>query len=148
MTIELLRKARELVWSKMPEEIRSILSKRGLLLPAGIILYAESDTRNFHEILWEIYNRVSKGKVKGSELKFMLLTLLDYYERKMSGWYHLNEIASVLANARKIIENATTLEEYIEVVRELMLYIGRISMWLDLLIPWYEINEVIKKMRI
>lgn len=140
--IEELKKQRRDIWSEMPDEIRDLLRRKR---PAGPIIYAEGETRTLHELLFACYDIAYKNKVDLKSLKEFTRVLLQFYRGKLDKWYGLRTIAVVLERAEEAFSNAESMENYCELVKELILFVGRVNMWLDLLIPWQEMNELLKK---
>ena len=125
----------------MPAEINNLVFRTGIMQPAGTILYAESDTRILHELLWELRLMAYENK---SDLDYVInftLRVLQYFRKKLEGLYFLANTAKIIENVETWLPKCENFEEYIKLMDELILYIGRINMWIDLLIPWYHINE-------
>ena len=145
MEIRAVRINRERAWTKPPSEIRGLLKRKGTLQPAGHILCVESETRILHDILWTLYQAVLKNSDALTWTKPATVELLTHFSKRMWGWYQLEEASKYIASARDLAGNANTAAEYLAVMEEVMLYVGRVNMWVDLLIPWYDVNRVMKQ---
>lgn len=137
-----LRRVRQDIWYSMPSEISRLTSKRGFLLPAAAIIYSEGETRNLHELLWILHCAAHERRISLSSLKDFTSALLSHYHKKLDGWYDLKNLAAALKKSQDIMNHIKNREEYLSVLKELMLYVGRINMWIDLLIPWHEVNKI------
>lgn len=140
-----IRISREQIWMKPSSEIRGIAKRKGTLQPAGHILCVESETRILHDMLWTFYQPVLRDSNALTWARPATVELLSHFSKRMSGWYQLEEISKGLTSARDLISSANTAADYLAVMEETMLYVGRVNMWVDLLVPWYDINRVVKK---
>jgi hypothetical protein len=140
-----IRLNREQIWRKPSGEIRGLTRRKGTLQPAGHILCVESETRILHDVLWTLYQPVLKNPDAITWAKPAAAELLTHFSRRMSGWYQLEEISKCIASARDLINSANTAEDYLAVMEETMLYVGRVNMWVDLQVPWYDLNRVVAK---
>lgn len=140
-----IRLNRVRIWRKPSSEIRGLARRKGTLQPAGHILCVESETRILHDILWTLYQPVLKNPDALKWARPAAMELLTHFSKRMLGWYQLEEISKCMASARDLISIASKAADYLAVMEETMLYVGRVNMWVDLLIPWYDINRVVKK---
>jgi len=143
--IKELKEIKESVWLKMPVEIANLLSNTGPLQPAGKIIYAECDARILHEFLWDVRMMLYEKDTNYNCAKQFTMVLLKYFQKKFSGLYFLKSVANVIKLVMEGINECKESTEFLEFVDEFILYIGRISMWLDLLIPWHYLNQTFKK---
>ncbi len=127
-----------------PEEIRALMGRQGALQPAGGLLYSEADTRNFHEILFVIHQAVSASADGPAAMRGLIEALLAYYAGRFRGWYGLDEAA------RRIEATAAGFDyrdraAFLVGLEQLMSVAGRVNFWIDAQMPWYEINETLKR---
>lgn len=131
----------KLIWNKIPEEIRMMKKSFGIMRPGGIILYAESDTRVLHEFSSVILEEISKEKKDFKLFKKILIEFLSFFYNKTLGWYELKETARIIKKYHTFFMRCEKKENFINTLKSFVLFIGRINMWLDTLIPWNDINE-------
>ena len=129
------------VFKRLPESIKALSERKGALLPAGAVIYAEGDTRNFQELLF-IYHGIFRKQepvLEGTIESFR--ETLFYYAKRFQGWYDLQELAESIDHVLKEpdFNNTPKLLDHIE---KLMVVSGHINSWIDLLIPWNRINKV------
>lgn len=136
---------RKKIWEKIPEEVRRIKKRKGIMQPAGSIVYAESETRKLQEILWVFKNLLKEKQITIDNLKNSLKALLEHFSVRIGGWCGLTDTSTLLKNASELISRLDTSEELNNILDELMLYSGRVNMWIDLLIPWNDLNEQTKE---
>lgn len=147
MNLRMLKDAQHRIWQEMPDEVRRLSEKRGMLRPLGPISYAEADARIYSEIvsnlvLGERALSLPSGTAKSPVVRYLLRRL----ETRFHGWYELPEAAVFVRNALAAVEQATD-EESLAVLEEITLYLTRLDLWLDLIIPWNELNtEMIRKL--
>ncbi|MFM8991208.1 MAG: hypothetical protein ACKOUS_16675, partial [Alphaproteobacteria bacterium] len=53
--------AREAIWRAPPAEIAEMMARRGVMLPAGPLVYAEGYARALHETLWRLRAEAAAG---------------------------------------------------------------------------------------
>jgi hypothetical protein len=132
------------LFARPPEEIRALIHRQGALQPAGGLLYGEADTRNFHEVLFVIHQTVTAEAEGPARLQRLITALLAYYAGRFRGWYGLEEAA------RRIEASAAALDygdkaAFLVGLEDLMAVAGRINFWIDAQMPWFEINETLKR---
>ena len=140
-----IQNARKAIWVRTPEEIRRIKKRKGLMQPGGSIIYAESETRKLQEILWVFKNFLKEKQITIDNLKNSLKALLEHFSIRIGGLCGLTDTSTLLKNASELISRLDTSEELNNILDELMLYSGRVNMWIDLLIPWNDLNEQMKE---
>lgn len=136
--------ARDPLFRTPPEEITALLRRQGAQQPAGGLLYSEADTRNFHEILFVIHQTVSAGPEGPAGLQRLIAALLAYYAARFRGWYGLEEAAGrieALAAGLDYGDRAA----FLAGLEELMAVAGRVNFWIDAQLPWFQINETLKR---
>ncbi len=152
--IKELGKLRQDIWHHMPDEIAGMRSRKEnrfygiktqLLIPAGPILRSWGDARNLHESLWQHYALALEKKMDLEKLRDYTWIALRRHTKSFKNYYDLPKITEVLVKATDIVSKVTSMEEYLKLMQECMLYVLRVEMWIDLLIPWYDINELYKK---
>ena len=139
--VEELKKRRQEVWFIIPTEIRTLLDRKR---PAGPVIYAEGETRTLHELLFACYDAGVRNEVSLSCVKKFTRILLQFYGGKLKNWYGLVDIATLLEKIESNLDNVEQMEDFLNLIKELLLFVGRINMWLDLLIPWEDLNKVFK----
>ena len=125
----------------MPDEVSRLIYRRGALSPLGPLVYAEAETRIYTEILsqhliagWE--GDPSQETVAHWHTRWLLQRLAAH----LSGWYGLSDASAFLEEALTLLTEASR-EEARQYLEEVVLYLTRLNLWLDLLIPWDELNR-------
>jgi hypothetical protein len=132
------------LFARPPEEIQALMQRQGALQPAGGLLYSEADTRNFHEVLFVIHQTVSAGTDAPAGLQRLITSLMAYYAGRFRGWYGLEEAARRVEAAAAGLDYGDK-AAFLAGLEELMAVAGRINFWIDAQMPWYEINETLKR---
>lgn len=136
--LQALRAERRALWDGPPAEIAAMMHRRGLMLPAGPLLMAESEARKLHEGLWLALLALKEGST-GPAAVFMLRSAAS----RLAGFCGLAHAGDVLSGAAATLEAGP--DDAQTTVEELILYAGRLAAWLDLRIPWGAVNaEVVK----
>jgi len=126
-------------WHKLPNDLEAIVKREGVMQPGGPIIYAESETRKLADFLWIFYMFYKKEGYINIDL---LQSILTQSKNKVGGWCGLTKNAEAFNQYLYLIQNNA---DKLVVLKDFILYINRLNMWIDLLIPWNEINESIKK---
>lgn len=135
-----LREHRHLIWRSPPPELAALLDDRGILHPAGPMLFAEAEARALHELLWwyrraEAEEAIARGAV----------VAIEKAAARLGGFCHLTSCAKVLSGIADLIRGGDVPPG--AVLNEAILYTGGLSQWLDRSIPWNALNEAFRKAR-
>ena len=142
-TLEKLRSDRKKIWTSAPGEVGAILTRRDINQPAGNLLYVEALTRDFAEFIWLFAESVRAGEISGDQARKFFSLILTNLEANLRGMYGQTEAASIMSMVRDDLLEFDD-AEFLAVVHEVRLYLTRLNMYLDKLLPWNEINEVIR----
>lgn len=129
------RKLRNEAWQSVPAEFERLRARRGVMIPLGPLFYAESETRKLHENLWLLRDE-REMRFKSEAAALLLRGAADMLE----GFLGLHDTAkglSILADAVGKEPSDTS-----ALLDEIILYVGRLSHWLDLYFPWRKLNAV------
>ncbi|HLN14534.1 MAG TPA: DUF3830 family protein [bacterium] len=121
---------------RVPEEVSALLRARDVMRPAGPLLYAEGDTRTLQEALWLLRQ---EARATGAVPPFAS-RLLRHAAGRLRGWYQLDRAAAVLELAAGALPELPAPHAG-EMVDALIVYVGRLNLWLDVSIPWNEFNQ-------
>lgn len=135
--VRALREKRRALWAGAPPEVDALMERRGLMLPAGPLLMAESEARKLHEILWLV--RAGSPVDSGAGLAAVLA--LRGAAGRLAGFCGLDDAGATLLEAAAYLESAP--EDAADVIEELILYAGRLAGWLDARIPWHAVNGAV-----
>ena len=127
-------------WEKMPEDIQSVFKKRGISLPGGPILNAEGESRKLGDLLYTLYISVLNNEEYG---KPFVNRLLDYYAFKIGGWCGMHDRAGDILKYKDLLMDET--RDRREVLVDFIYWANRMNMWIDLLIPWEDITELMRR---
>lgn len=133
------------IWERLPNEILQLTSRRGIMQPAGPVLYAEADTHAFHEFLVTTIRMLPEEEAALACFSDIFCMHLKAFHQKMAGWYLLPDTASVIKAYLNEFSRTCDAGIHKSLLENLMLFIGRLNFWFDALIPWDEFNEYMKK---
>jgi hypothetical protein len=124
---------------RAPPEVTALMRRRGVMRPAGALMYAEAESRKLHEVLWMLRGHLRRSH----DIPEFARTLLDHCVLRLGGWCGLHEAAALI---RETVDEIRRLppERRAEALEALILYVGRLNMWLDALIPWDAVNTVLQ----
>lgn len=128
---------RRALWENQPDDLQAAILSRGIMHPAGPVLMAESEARVLHEILW--WARARIGREDEAVLRKMAALALDKAAVRLKDFCHLDQSAGLLYRlAAAMADNQAPIRDLLE---EAILVAGRLAAWIDLLIPWNDLNE-------
>lgn len=125
------------IWEKPLEEILDMKKRRGYTQPIGPILYSEGALRDLIGLLW----KYRESYIKNNEMNVKdFRDGLSYFCQIIGGWCGLKKTANLIREYYELLaaDNAKELE----VLDDMILFISRIHMWIDLLIPWEDFNQL------
>jgi len=123
-------------WEKPINEIAELTKRTGQSMPSGPIILSWGSVISLRGFLWKIYQLFSK---KGYFDEESFLAISEHAQEVLDGWYGLKETA----NAIKIFsESICSGKQRLTDLEEMILFAGRLNMWIDSMIPWEEVNEV------
>ncbi|MGE0093214.1 MAG: hypothetical protein AB7M05_14875 [Alphaproteobacteria bacterium] len=129
------RKLRNAAWQSVPAEFERLRARRGVMIPLGPLFYAESETRKLHENLW-LLREEREVRFKSEAAALLLRGAADMLE----GFLGLHDTAKGLAAMADAIGKEPS--DTSALLDEIILYVGRLSHWLDLYFPWRKLNAV------
>jgi hypothetical protein len=124
-----------------PPEVQALLARRGVMRPAGQLLAGEAEARKLHEVAWLIRGELlERGTVPD-----LAAPLLRHFAHRLSGWYGLPDAGRLVAATASHLPSMAG-RAAVEAVEGLILFVGRLSLWLDAFIPWDAINGLLHRM--
>lgn len=133
--------ARRDAWANQPADVERLLSRRGLNIPYGPLSMAEGELRKLHELLWRLWNEGSSRS--DAEKSKIACFVLEAAITRVGGFCHMSDTGAVLKLLIQCLRDEVAPVE--SVLREGILYVGRMAAWLDLYIQWWPINELTLK---
>lgn len=127
-------------WEKMPADIRRVFEKRGISLPGGPIVNSEGESRKLGDMVYTLYTSVLNGEEYG---KAFVSRLLDYYAFKIGGWCGMTDRAEDILRYKELLLDDTQDKEAVLV--DFIYWVNRMNMWIDLLIPWEDVTELMRR---
>lgn len=130
---------RRALWDAMPADINRLTVSRAIMHPAGPIFAAEAEARVLHELLWWV--RAGQSQYEEVVLRQTMAITLDKTATRLRDFCHMDETPALLFALRDATQTDVPLAALID---ETILAAGRIGAWLDLLIPWNDLNEAFR----
>ncbi|NKN38146.1 hypothetical protein HFC70_17485 [Agrobacterium sp. a22-2] len=131
--------ARQRLWADMPADIAQVTRSRAIMHPAGPVFAAEGEARVLHEFLW--WTRAEIGKRDEPALRQAAALALNKTATRLRDFCHMNETPALLFALESIMDGPLPFRVLID---EAIIVAGRIGAWLDLLIPWNDINTAFR----
>lgn len=136
-----IQTARRAVWAREPAELLTLYANRGLNLPYGAMMTAEGYFRTTQETLWRVWS--APEWFSDAQRRAIAVSACELAITRVGHFCHLNESAKVFEDGITVIEEQDVPLD--DVLAELIRFAGRMSNWIDVRIPWFEINEVTKR---
>ncbi len=131
--------ARKALWAEMPQDIAGITASRAIMHPAGPVFMAESEARVLHELLWWLRSAI--GRRDEAVLRQSAAIALDKTATRLRDFCHLDTTPALLFRLATAMEEP---HDFSVLIDEAILAAGRIGAWIDLLIPWNDLNEAFR----
>lgn len=122
-------------WEKPTGELVDLTMRKGQTMPSGPIISACGDALKLTGVLWEIRRLlIEEGHFDGKTFR----AVTGHFQDVIGGWYGLKKTASAIDSySRSVSSGVNRLAD----LDEMILFSGRLHMWIDSLIPWEAINE-------
>jgi hypothetical protein len=140
--LERLRAARRAAWRAEPDELRAFRHRDGLNIPLGPVVTAEGAFRHLQELLWRVW-RNAHGRPDPVR-RAIAAEALELALARVVGYCHLHEAGDTLQAGLDALRGDAD-SPLDDILGEIVLYCGRMSAWLDLVIPWWEANEITRR---
>ncbi|AZO45489.1 hypothetical protein EJ076_32495 [Mesorhizobium sp. M7D.F.Ca.US.005.01.1.1] len=131
--------ARKALWASCPADISRVTASRAIMHPAGPVFTAESEARVLHEFLWWVH--AERGRKDELVMRQAAAIALDKTATRLRDFCHMEETPALLFRLKAAMGDDHPFDALID---EAILVAGRIGAWLDLLIPWNDLNEAFR----
>lgn len=132
--------ARARLWAACPEDISRVTASRAIMHPAGPVFAAEAEARVLHELLWWI--RAERGQRDEQVLRHTAALALNKCATRLRDFCHMEETPKLLFRLETAMAEPLAFDLLLD---EAIIIAGRVGAWLDLLIPWNDLNEAFRK---
>jgi hypothetical protein len=133
--------ARRKLWAACPADILTLTNSRQIMHPVGPVLFAESEARVLHELLWQL--RAEQSRRDEEVLRQSASIILTKTAMRLRDFCHLNQTSELLFKLAGLMDDPAL--PFGELIDEAILNAGRIAAWLDLLIPWNDLNQAFRQ---
>jgi len=136
-----IREARQEVWAAEPGEIARLTGNTGLNIPYGPMMTADGYFRAVQESLWQLW--AEPGRFGDAGRRAAAANALTLGIGRVGHYCRMERSAAVLTDGIACVEDGSVPLQ--ELLAELILYCSRMSNWVDVHIPWFDINELTKR---
>jgi hypothetical protein len=138
----MVRKKREEIWVDEPQEVKdAFLSAKGSgdssFFPC---LYGDFEARGCHHVLYTLRQTLRGGDVDFKTIKLMTKNSLINYLPYLN-WPKLHDSEKFFKEIAEEVIAVESADEFIRLLEELTLYVGRLNFWIDQSMPWYELVQ-------
>lgn len=128
--------ARAALWATCPADIAGLTHSRAIMHPVGPVFAAEGEARVLHEMLWWI--RGERERTGEAPRRYAAGLALNKAATRLRDFCHLDTTPALLFRLEAAMgEGALPFDALLD---EAILVAGRTSAWIDLLIPWNDLN--------
>lgn len=131
---------RKAIWGEMPADIAQLTASRAIMHPAGPVFAAEAEARVLHEFLWWV--RAEQGRKDEAVLRQTAALALNKAATRLRDFCHMDTTPALLFRLEQAMGQDVP---FAPLLNEAILISGRVGAWLDLLIPWNDLNEAFRK---
>ena len=146
--VDKVRKKREEIWADEPKEVKdAFVTAKGSgdssFFPC---LYGDFEARACHHVLYTIRQTLRSGDVDFNTLKLMTKNSLINYLPYLN-WPKLYDSENFFKEVAEEVTSVESTHEFIQLLEELTLYVGRLNFWMDQSMPWYELVQAYEAAR-
>jgi hypothetical protein len=146
--VEKVRNKREEIWVNEPQEVKdAYLTAKGSgdssFFPC---LYGDFEARGCHHALYTLRQTLRSGDVDFKTIKLMTKNSLINYLPYLN-WPKLYDSENFFKEVAEELVAIESTEEFIQLLEELTLYVGRLNFWIDQSMPWYELVQAYEAAR-
>ena len=134
-----IRRRRRAVWRAEPAEIAHMLAGTGHNIPFGPVATADGYFRFVQESLWQIW--INPDRFGDAARRAIAVNAMELGIARLGHYCHLGETEAFLRDAIACVLSGHPLQD---LLGEVILYCSRMSNWVDLHIPWFPSNELMK----
>lgn len=131
--------ARRALWAGCPADISQLTASRAIMHPAGPVFAAEGEARVLHEFLWWV--RAARGQQDEAALRVAAALALNKTATRLRDFCHMDQTPALLFRLEEAMHEPL---DFRAVVDEAIIVAGRIGAWIDLLIPWNDLNTAFR----
>lgn len=145
--VESLNREFEKIWLSEPPEVRRLREDKKLAgafeQKGSLLLYTDAETGEIQLYLFYLKSLVASGELNIDAAGIVLAKMLESKGNQWRRYYGMDETPSLMEEAAVALKTAEKSEDVIAVVDGLLLYLGRLSLWLDQTIPWAGVCSMI-----
>ena len=140
--VDMIRNKREEIWENEPQEVKAaFITAKGTgdstFFPC---LYGDFEARACHHALYTLRQTLRSGGVDFKTIKVMTQNSLTNYLPYLN-WPGLHDSEKFIKHVAGELSVIDTESEFIQLLEELALYVGRLNYWIDQSMPWYELIQ-------
>jgi len=146
--VEMVRMKREEIWVDEPQEVKDAFqtakgSGDSEFFPC---LYGDFEARACHHALYTLRQTLRNGDVDFKTIKLMTKNSLINYLPYLN-WPKLYDSENFFKEVAEEVTAVESTDEFIQLLEELTLYVGRLNFWIDQSMPWYELLQAYEAAR-
>ena len=142
LAVQRLSEETRRIWKKESTDVEKLVKcRRGHLdFRFATTMMGEGELRVLAEEFWHLRETAKREGTDVRTLQVLGTILLTRKAGRVKAWFHMDNLSSLLEQAGQALKGDLSREEYITLIEELCLYVGRLAWWIELDIPWNDLS--------
>jgi len=133
------------IWFKKPDDIEAVKRRQGAKNQnLTTLIYAEGDTRALVRFLSYLRELCLSEELDLDTVKKISMIFIESEQSRVLRYYNMKDLGQFLKETLEDLKHIASLQEYTDLIEEVLIYIGRMSFWIDEQIPWSYLASVYK----
>jgi hypothetical protein len=147
-TLENLKVLVQETFKEMPEDVKSLRTRTGAFgYHAAPTILAMEESRAVADELWYLRELCKKDSVELKCLQEITKVIFELRSLRFENWYRMKFTAKLLRDSSKALAETANKIECKDLLEQLMLYTGRLNIWIETMVPWDAISKAFEKSR-
>lgn len=141
-----LRSENKRMWKKAPADVKNLKGRLGHEgYRFGPLIMAEEELRVLADEFWVIRVTVKEGKIDARSGGRIVAAMLSLRSRRFETWYAMHETSALFKDSAEATQRVSKSEDLIRFLDNLIMYLGRLDLWLELEVPWDNLSRFFEK---
>lgn len=130
------------IWESEPEDIKRLTRHRGVHNSRYLPIHVAAGVVNtLGSVLYLLRQASKEEEVSLACLKALTKSTLDS-NIAVAKWLGMETLPQVLTDVVSVINKVESKVKYRELTEKLILYVKKVSCWIDYMIPWPQMNNL------
>jgi hypothetical protein len=135
-------------WMECPDEIKQLENRKGARnYSFAVHVNSLFETQEICDLFCFVRSALKGGRLSLEAAKSFFGTVLIEKGDKMARYYKIKELPNLFKEAGSVLPKALSVEEFVQVIDSLLLYVARYNSWLDRDLDWSTLSETHQRLR-